>query len=137
MEISAPSMGKKCRPKTPIGISYYSGSNQNVEISAPLMDKKCRPKTPIGILHTRGAKFGLIADATRSFYILVTLTRFSFRSNLVAPLEINLRKLLLYARTLLLYLAGRSCFPFEIKEVPRYGFFRFDGRIKWIPFTKH
>jgi hypothetical protein len=57
MQISAPFMGKKCRPKTPIGIPYYSSSNQNewisapsnMQISAPFMGKKCRPKTPIGI----------------------------------------------------------------------------------------
>ena len=33
--ISAPCMGKKCRPKTPICIPYYSSSNQNEWISAP------------------------------------------------------------------------------------------------------
>ena len=56
--ISAPFMGKKCRPKTPIGIPYYSSSNQNewvsapsnLHISAPLKNyKKWRPKTAIGL----------------------------------------------------------------------------------------
>ena len=50
---------------------------------------RCRPhSTTVYTIGARGAKFGLIADATWSFYILVTLTRFSLRSNLVAPLEI-------------------------------------------------
>merc|ERR1711860_413530 len=54
VHISAPFMGKKCRPKTPISLSFYSSSNPNVHISVPsnvhisdpFMGKKCRPKMP-------------------------------------------------------------------------------------------
>ena len=137
---SAPFMGKKCRPKTPIGLSYYSSSNQNLDISAlqmciillPLwarnVDLKCQQAFHTTVVVTKIWIFlplkcayfcslygqeifkknhdvGLIlllyilqvqergktwTNSRRHLVILYTryTTRFSLRSNLVAPLEI-------------------------------------------------